>query len=84
MTVPAILERVQALLKKRFELSDEQVLPHRELTGLGIDSLAAIEFVFELEDSFGISLSQERGDLNTVADIAALVEHAVSRSESHA
>jgi len=44
----------------------------------GIDSLTAIEFMFRLEDAFGVSLSDERAELRTVADIAAIVGEALS------
>ena len=46
----------------------------RLVEDLGIDSLTTIEFMFKLEDEFSISLSEERGTLNTVRDIANLVD----------
>jgi acyl carrier protein len=48
------------------------------LVDLGIDSLAAIEFMFELENQFKVSLSDERTELVTVGDIVTVVEHAFS------
>jgi acyl carrier protein len=72
------LERVQELLQAHFSLAPEQVQPDTPLVDLGIDSLAAIEFMFELENQFKVSLSDERTELVTVADIVSVVEHAFS------
>jgi acyl carrier protein len=76
--VDSILPRVQHLLRDHFDLATEKLLPDQCLTDLGIDSLAAIEFLFKLEDDFDISLADERGDFRTVADIASIVEKALS------
>lgn len=72
------LMRVQELLQAHFSLTSEQVHPDTPLVDLGIDSLAAIEFMFELESQFKVTLSDERTELVTVADIVAVVEHAFS------
>ena len=73
-----VLLKVQRLLCEHFTLTAEQVLPDQGLADLGIDSLAAIEFLFILEDEFAISLSDQRGDLQTIADIVILVENSLS------
>ena len=73
-----VLPRIQRLLEEQFTLTAEQVHSYQCLADLGIDSLAAIEFLFKLEDAFQISLSDERGDFRTVADIASIVEKALS------
>lgn len=73
-----VLIDVQALLQKRFSLTDDQVQPDQKLADLGVDSLSTIEFMFELEDAFGISLTEFRGQIDTVGDIALMVEGALS------
>jgi acyl carrier protein len=73
----SVLGRVQELMRDRFGLAQEQVCADRELASLGIDSLAALDFVFDLEDAFGVSLSADNGQLRTVADVATLVETAL-------
>jgi acyl carrier protein len=78
------LERVQGLLQTHFSLAREQVRPDTPLVDLGIDSLAAIEFMFELENQFKVTLSDERTELVTVADIVAVVEHAFSTASKPA
>ncbi len=61
------------MLAKEYHLPIEGLGPERALADLGIDSLTTIEFMFKLEDEFSISLSEERGTLSTVRDIANLV-----------
>jgi acyl carrier protein len=73
-----MLQQVQALLQTHFSLTAEQVQPETPLVDLGIDSLAAIEFMFQLENEFKVSLSDERTELVTVSDIVAVVRHAFS------
>lgn len=66
------------MLSSEFELPVERLRPEQSLHELGIDSLAAIEFMFEIEDRFSITLD-ERSDVSTVSDIAVLVEAAMQR-----
>jgi acyl carrier protein len=80
----ATLKRVQQLLQAHFSLAPEQVQADTPLADLGIDSLAAIEFMFQLESQFDVSLSDERTELLTVADIVAVVEHALSSASKPA
>jgi acyl carrier protein len=62
------------MMAKEYGFTIEQLDPERALADLGIDSLTTIEFMFKLEDEFSISLSEERGTLSTVRDIANLVD----------
>ena len=68
------LTKIQSMLAKEYGLPRELLDPEQPLAGLGIDSLITIEFMFKLEDEFSISLSEERGTLSTVRDIANLVD----------
>ena len=68
------LSKIQSMLSKEYDLPLEQLGPEQALAELGIDSLTTIEFMFKLEDEFSISLSEERGALITVRDIALLVD----------
>jgi acyl carrier protein len=68
------LSKIQSMLAKEYGLPMERLGPEQALADLGIDSLTTIEFMFKLEDEFSISLSEERGTLSTVRDIAILVD----------
>ncbi len=72
------VQNIQELFQQHFSLSADQIGPERCLADLGIDSLSAIEFMFLLEDKFGISLAEERGEFRTVADIENMVVRALS------
>lgn len=74
-----VLAHVQALLRERFSLADEAVRPESELASLGIDSLAALEFIFDLEEHFDVSLPQDRKELRTIQDVVHLVESALPK-----
>ena len=62
----------------------ERLAPDQSLADLGIDSLTTIEFMFKLEDKFSIRLSDERGHLATVNDIAVLVDAVLRRNTAKA
>jgi acyl carrier protein len=68
------LSKIQSMLAKEYGIPLERLDPEQPLADLGIDSLTTIEFMFKLEDEFSISLSEERGTLSTVRDIADLVD----------
>ncbi len=70
--------KVKALMVREFELPADSVTPSTELTALGVDSLAALEFVFDLEDAFGVTMGAET-DLRggTVQDVVAAVDAAL-------
>lgn len=77
----SVAPRVQQLLQEHFSLTSEQVVLDQALADLGIDSLAAIEFMFDLEQAFGVSLSDNRWEMRTVSDVVAVVEKAVTATE---
>jgi len=46
---------------------------------LGIDSLGFLEFLFELEDKFGISIPQESvADVKTLAELATAIDGVIA------
>ena len=74
-------EQVKELLIKEFQLDPAGITPSTQLTELGVDSLAALEFVFALEDYFQITLDAET-DLRggAVQDVVDAVDLALTRS----
>jgi acyl carrier protein len=68
------LQTVQNLLMKEFGLAPETVHADAKLQELGIDSLATIEFMFLLEETFGLSLSEAPAAIGTVGDIAKEID----------
>ena len=74
------LTKIQLMLAKEYGLPLEKLGPEQSLVELGIDSLTTIEFMFKLEDEFSIRLSEERGNLSTVNDIAVIVDVVLRRN----
>ena len=73
-------ERVRTLMVGEFQLDPEKITPETPLTDLGVDSLAALEFVFVLEDTFHFTLDTTtdlRGGL--VQDVVNAVDLALLR-----
>jgi len=65
-SLPTVIE----LLANRLDVPAESIKPETELEALGADSLAVIELIFDLEETFKIQLGDERPNLVVVKDIA--------------
>jgi acyl carrier protein len=72
------LEALQELLIKEYTLTREQVAPEALLATLGVDSLGMIELMIQLEERFGITLSEDTPPiLATVNELAAYMDRMV-------
>ena len=78
-------DRVRTMLAAEFSLDPAQVAVDTPLEELGVDSLAALEFAFEIEDEFKITLDSQ-ADLRggRVGDVVAAVDAAIARRETAA
>lgn len=72
------LVTVQEMLMAEFDLKADQVAPDSKLAELGIDSLATLEFLFKLEEKFGLDLNSDPTPVETVGDIATEVARMLS------
>ena len=55
-----IFENIQQALAKQFEISPDSITMETNLIDdIGADSLDVVELIMELEDRFGISISDE-------------------------
>jgi acyl carrier protein len=70
-------ERVRDLIAAEFGLPADNVTPQTALVDLGVDSLAALEFAFALEDAFHVHLAADV-DLShgRIADLVTAIERA--------
>lgn len=73
------LEVVQQMLREQFDLGAEQVVPEGKLAELGVDSLATIEFLFSLEERFGLDMNSEPAPIETVGQIADEIDRLLAR-----
>ena len=71
-----IFEKVRDALARQFELDPETITPETNLIDdLGADSLDVVELIMELEDEFGIAISDEdASQLYTVGRIVDYLE----------
>jgi acyl carrier protein len=75
-----IRESLRSILVMELQVSPEDITPDADLvTDLEADSLAKTGIIKTIEDDFGIEISDlEADDLNTVADLADLIETKLS------
>lgn len=82
-TTTLTLKRVQKIVAKKFSLPEESVSPDATLEELGLDSLDAIEMLFEVEDEFHIRIPQERSEdqakLSTVQDVLNIIDRLIAQ-----
>jgi acyl carrier protein len=69
----ATLDRIRELAAKEFSLDTDKLDPQAPLDTLGIDSLSFIEFMFKVEEEFGVSVSDQ--DLKGIKTLGDLERH---------
>ena len=67
------LARIKELAAKEFSIDPAALDPSASLDSLGVDSLSFIEFMFKVEEEFGVSVSDE--DLKGIKTLADLERH---------
>jgi acyl carrier protein len=70
------LDRIRDLAAREFSLNASALDPAAPLDSLGIDSLSFIEFMFKVEEEFGVSVSDE--DLKSIRTLGDLERHVAS------
>lgn len=68
------LKELQDLIQQKYGLAPEAIEPHASMRASGVDSLALVEFIFDVEDKYGISIPDNNANLDTLAELAALVD----------
>jgi acyl carrier protein len=67
------LARIKEMAAKEFSIDPNGLDPKAPLDSLGVDSLSFIEFMFKIEEEFGVSVSDE--DLKSIKTLADLERH---------
>lgn len=62
------------LFSETFGIAEEKLLPDATLESLGLDSLAVIEFLFQIEDQFGIQIPDQANPPRTLDEMVQLIE----------
>jgi acyl carrier protein len=69
------LEIIQDILVSKFALDRTALTPDAGLDRLGIDSLAVLEILFEIEDRFGLKIKEDTPDsLATIQDVVLYID----------
>ena len=76
------LPALQELIHSKFGIDPATLDPQASMREKGgFDSLALVEFLFAVEDQFGISLPDEYSSIDTLADLAAAVDKMVAAKQ---
>ena len=70
------------LFAQTFEINKDRLLPEATLESLGLDSLAVIEFLVQIEDKFGIQIPDQASPPNTLGEMLQLVAPLLPRDSS--
>ncbi|MEP7296253.1 MAG: phosphopantetheine-binding protein [Burkholderiales bacterium] len=72
------LKDLQALVHEKFGIEEAALDPHASMREKGFDSLALVEFLFAIEDKFGISMADEDSNIDTLDQLAATVDKLIA------
>lgn len=68
------LKELQELIHEKYGIEESALDPHASMREKGIDSLTLVEFIFAIEDKYGISIPDDDPDIDTLAALAELVD----------
>jgi acyl carrier protein len=72
------LKELQDLVHEKFGIEASALDPGASMREKGFDSLALVEFLFAIEDRFGISMSDEDSNIDTLAQLSAVVDKLIA------
>jgi acyl carrier protein len=75
-------DTIREMLVDQFQLDAALVTPEATLESLKIDSLAAVEFMFLVEEKFKIDALSGRAELRTVQDVVDEIDRLVAEQYS--
>jgi acyl carrier protein len=67
------LEELQALIHQKYGIEPSTLDPNASMLEHGIDSLALVEFLFDVEDKFKVSL-ENYPEIDTLAALAKAID----------
>lgn len=72
------LDRIKAILVRDYRADTDRLTLETPLDSIGVDSLAAVELLWSLEDEFGIKLPAEPPSLAMLGDVVDHIDAAVA------
>lgn len=76
------LTALQELIHSKFGIDPATLDPQASMREKGFDSLALVEFLFAVEDQFGISVPDEYSGIDTLAQLAEVVDTLVAAKQT--
>lgn len=73
-SVMSSLKELQELVLEKYGIEPSALDPHASMKEKGLDSLALVEFVFAIEDRFSIAIPDDKSNVDTLAELAAVVD----------
>ncbi|MEI6738611.1 MAG: acyl carrier protein [Pseudomonadota bacterium] len=74
-------EKLKEMITVEFGIPLEKLVPEATMESLGIDSLALIDFMFNVEDKLGIEMPDSREPLPTLGAVFAEIEKATPKAK---
>ena len=72
------LSQLQAMIQDKYDIDASTIDPNESLREKGLDSLTIVEFVFDVEDHFKISLPDQNDSIETLSGLAQAVDKAIA------
>ena len=72
-------DRLSLILQESFNLSLERLTPDATLASLGIDSLATVELLWQVEEAFRITIPAARINPLTLSDVVQHIDRLVEQ-----
>lgn len=74
------LKELQDLIQEKYGLDASQVDAHASLRASGVDSLALVEFIFDVEDRMGVTVPDDNPNMDTLAELAEAIDRVRANS----
>lgn len=74
VVLTSTLKELQDLIQEKYGLDATQVDPGASLRASGVDSLALVEFIFDIEDRMGVTVPDDNPNIDTLAELAEAID----------
>ncbi|HEX3140767.1 MAG TPA: acyl carrier protein [Rhizobacter sp.] len=76
------LKELQDLIQEKYGIDPAELDPNASMRDKGLDSLALVEFLFAVEDHFHISMPDADSNVDTLAELALVVDRVRAASKT--
>jgi acyl carrier protein len=83
---PQVTESLHTILSEQFHVEVDKLSAQTLMSELGLDSLSLVEFVFAVEDKFGLRIPEEKLDPRqaelSLGDVQRALEDALAHGQA--